>query len=37
MTGLAGCILLFKRKAGIVLLHLGIAGILGERDLRYGD
>ncbi len=25
---LTGCILLFKRKAGIVLLHLGIAGLL---------
>ena len=25
---LAGCVLLFKRKAGIVLLHLGIAGLL---------
>ena len=25
---LAGCILIFKRKAGIVLLHLGIAGLL---------
>ena len=25
---LAGCMLLFHRKAGIVLLHLGIAGIL---------
>ncbi len=28
MAVLAGCILLFKRKAGIVLLHLGIAGLL---------
>ena len=25
---LAGCVLLFKRKGGIVLLHLGIAGLL---------
>ena len=28
LTVLLGCILIFKRKAGIVLLHLGIAGLL---------
>ncbi len=28
MVVLVGCMLLFKRKAGIVLLHLGIAGLL---------
>ena len=31
ITGLAACILLFKRKSGIVLLHLGIAGILANE------
>ena len=31
MVFLAGCIALFKRKAGIVLLHLGIAGILANE------
>ena len=28
LLGLAACLLVFRRKAGIVLLHLGIAGLL---------
>ncbi len=28
LIGLAACLLLFRRKAGIVLLHIGIAGLM---------